>query len=228
MKLLLALLAVTAVSFADGFYIFKAGDDPIDLLKQLIDGFNSQITKQQFSQIQLPKFSFDYSYLRFGGEGGSIGNFNTLALKGDKQKFEKTETDEFVKFDFDIGVGLKEIKVEYNSYVSIFYLISHSVDVSLSVGEDSIRLAGSITVNKDKTCTAVLSNAGFEDLTDIKLRVAPSGMINSFLQLVASNFVSLFLPKVTSEINYFLSNAYSSPSFQKQFSDFVCIPFTPK
>lgn len=191
-------------------------DNLIEKVKTIIAHVDDYLATHGMNELLLPDigiFSFDPVKLRNGG----FGEFSTIFVQ-DTSSVNKTQQGDETLYNFDIKLGLDELKVHYDFDISTI-LIKETGNFNLTLLKNSAQLTGSVNVESNKVCKAKLTSIQVLELGDYRIEI-PDDV--SALILVSEVILNAITPKLVPFFNTALRTALLVPGSQNIFSAIAC------
>lgn len=190
----------------------------IDMVKNVITNINNFIEDHNLEHISLPNIGLlpiDPIKLRHG----QLGKFSTIELQDVTFINQTTMTDGSVLYSFDLLLGMKEFRFEYDFILYAPFIFSQDGHFSLSPLRNSVEVSGKIVL-KDKTCDASLSNIRVAEYGHFKIDLQPNNMPHA--TQITEDIMNLVSPLVLPITNKVMQIAAYLPPVNRVLSSLVC------
>nr|XP_014283699.1 uncharacterized protein LOC106685504 [Halyomorpha halys] len=210
---------LSAAVFSAGAASFDDDEDIlIEAVKGVVNNINNYIEDHNLEHIGLPNIGLlpiDPLKLR----NGQLGKFSTIELQDVTFINQTKMTDGTVLFSFDILLGLKEFRFEYDFILYAPLLFNQNGHFSLSPMRNSIQVTGKVSI-KDKTCDAMLGNIRVAEYGHYKIQLEPNNM--PYATQITEDLMNFVSPLVLPITNKVIQIAAYLPPVNRVLSSIVC------
>ena len=217
---MLALCTVTALLFSGVFgatSVLLSADDPFVLkAKQVISKANNYITDHSLTSISLPALNIPFNPLSLSE--GKLSQFNTIQLAGDPVIYQRPNADGTSTYTFDLELALNVIVMEYQFKISLFGPFSQNGQVTINPQKNTLRAKGVIVVGPN--CDASITGADVTKFEDFQIDVEPDDI--PYASSISETILNIVSPHLLPMTNLAIKGILFVPSFQENFSEFIC------